>query len=164
MELTKSLQNTFDTLKSSFGDGDTSLSEAELERIKAQYELDKQTAEGQADAYRKLMEALGLTDDPEQQAESKGFAAMSQDTGDELNGRFTAIQISTANIDVNVADIMRINFDLLGYAREINAYINMLSLVGESQLIELRTIAGNTAVLKETNIRLRNIEENTSRL
>lgn len=164
MNLTKSLEKTFDTLKSAFGDGDTSLSQAEIERIKAQYEIDKQAAEGQAEAYRQLMEEMGLTDDPEQQAQSKGFAAMSQDTGDELNGRFTAIQISTANIDVNVADLKRINFDLLGYAREINAYINMLSLIGESQLLELRMIAGNTAVLKETNLRLKKIEENTSRL
>jgi len=164
MNLTKSLEKTFDTLKSAFGDGDTSLSESEIERIKAQYEIDKQAAEGQAEAYRALMEELGLTDDPEQQAESKGFSAMSQDTGDELNGRFTSIQISTANIEVNLADIKRINFDLLGYAREINAYINMLSLIGENQLLELRTIAGNTAVLKETNLRLKKIEENTSKL
>ena len=35
---------------------------------------------------------------PSQSSTQKGFAAMSQDTGDELNGRFTALQISNEEI------------------------------------------------------------------
>ena len=37
-------------------------------------------------------------DDFEQEASSKGFQAMGQDTGEELNGRFTALQIAGENI------------------------------------------------------------------
>lgn len=40
-----------------------------------------------------------------QQASSKGFAAMSQDTAEELNGRFTALQISNENISQQVTSI-----------------------------------------------------------
>ena len=38
------------------------------------------------------------TDTASQQSTSKGFQAMSQSTGDELNGRFTALQISNEEI------------------------------------------------------------------
>lgn len=40
-----------------------------------------------------------------QEASSKGFQAMSQDTGEELNGRFTALQIAGENIAANVISI-----------------------------------------------------------
>lgn len=40
-----------------------------------------------------------------QEASSKGFQAMSQDTGNELNGRFTAVQIAAENIGVQVISI-----------------------------------------------------------
>ena len=40
-----------------------------------------------------------------QEASSKGFQAMSQDTGEELNGRFTALQIAGESIAANVISI-----------------------------------------------------------
>ncbi|MBR1526785.1 MAG: tape measure protein [Prevotella sp.] len=53
-----------------------------------------------------LRDTLGLETDPtKQEADKKGFAAMSQDTGEELNGRFTAVQIAGENVSaqMNVA-------------------------------------------------------------
>lgn len=44
----------------------------------------------------------------QQEASSNGFQAMSQDTGDELNGRFTALQISAELIRNDVAAILTI--------------------------------------------------------
>ena len=41
----------------------------------------------------------------QQQASSKGFAAMSQDVGQELNGRFMAVQIAAENIGTQVISI-----------------------------------------------------------
>ncbi len=42
-----------------------------------------------------LFETFGWESSSSQdQGSSKGFTAMSQDTGEELNGRFTALQIS----------------------------------------------------------------------
>jgi hypothetical protein len=41
-------------------------------------------------------------DDFEQEASSKGFQAMGQDTGEELNGRFTALQIAGENISAQM--------------------------------------------------------------
>ena len=41
-------------------------------------------------------------DDLEQKASSKGFQAMGQETGEELNGRFTALQIAGENISQQI--------------------------------------------------------------
>ncbi|MBR1526689.1 MAG: hypothetical protein IJ640_08530 [Prevotella sp.] len=41
-------------------------------------------------------------DDYEQEASKKGFQSMSQETGEELNGRFTALQISGENISAQM--------------------------------------------------------------
>ena len=41
-------------------------------------------------------------DSSKQEADKKGFAVMSQDTGDELNGRFTAVQIAGENVSAKM--------------------------------------------------------------
>ena len=41
-------------------------------------------------------------DEYKQEASKKGFASMSQDTGEELNGRFTALQIAGENISAQM--------------------------------------------------------------
>lgn len=42
------------------------------------------------------------TQDKRQEADKKGFAAMSQDTGEELNGRFTAVQIAGEKVSAQM--------------------------------------------------------------
>ena len=78
-----------------------------------------------------------------QTASSKGFQTMSQDTGDELNGRFTAIHMQTTNIAQSV-DEMR-----------------GLSLIG---IDHLAGIEKNTHELLEMNERIEKIVKNTSRI
>lgn len=158
------LKGTFDKIQAAFGDNDQTLSQAEIDAIQAQYEADKQIAEEKAEAYRELMAQMGLTDDADIEAESKGFETMSQDTADELNGRFTALQISAANIDEKVGEIKGINHEMLKLTTEMQEYVVMVTGIAENQLLELRDIAANTAMLKETNEYLRKIKEYTSRL
>lgn len=66
-----------------------------LDALKAQYEGYVRDAERDVETLRNEG-IIKATDDSEykQEASSKGFNAMSQDTGEELNGRFTALQIS----------------------------------------------------------------------
>lgn len=158
------LKGTFDKIQAAFGDNDQTLSQSEIDAIQAQYEADKQIAEEKAEAYRELMAQMGLTDDADIEAESKGFETMSQDTADELNGRFTALQISAANIDEKVGEIKGINHEMLKLTTEMQEYVVMVAGIAENQLLELRDIAANTAMLKETNEYLRKIKEYTSRL
>lgn len=70
----------------------------------------------------KIDEIIGSTSSTSQSATSKGFQAMSQDTGEELNGRFTALQISNEEIknsmlsmltSVNVISTITANSNLL---------------------------------------------------
>lgn len=73
-------------------------------------------------------------DDSSQDASSKGFQTMSQETGEELNGRFTAIQEYTANIRDTVTSI------LLQGGQQLNETINIRDVA-----IQLN---GNVAIIK----------------
>ena len=87
-----------------------------------------------------------------QEGTSKGFEAMSQDTANELNGRFTALQITGANIDNKMTTLVQ---EAVGLREEF-----MLSVgIANNMLLELRGINANTALIADTNVRLRNIEE-----
>lgn len=74
------------------------LSEEEIEEIRRQNEA----IANQAAAWKESMVEAGLitenTDKTQQSASSKGFETMSQDTGDALNGRMTAIYEAELNI------------------------------------------------------------------
>lgn len=89
---------------------------------------------------------------------------MSQDTADELNGRFTAIQMDSAAIRNAVGDM---NASLLEVrvsvteARRTQDELRDISLIA---IDHLETIARNTNELYEMNERLDKIERNTRRL
>ena len=166
LELEENLKGVFDTINDSFGEGDTELSESDIAAIQAEYEAAKQSAEDKAKAYEELYNSLGLAEDSEEDLEgsSGGFESMSQDTADELNGRFTAIQISTASIDTKMDTIIQGNGQLLSAAQQFCANVSLIAGIADNQLNELRQINENTAVLSEMNVKLKRIEENTSRL
>jgi hypothetical protein len=89
---------------------------------------------------------------------------MSQDTADELNGRFTALQMSGANIDQNTLLMTQQNVELLNHSRSIAEQATISTQIAQQQLYELREIKDNTAVLHSLDDRLRNIESYTSKL
>ena len=99
------LQKWYKDFSKAMDDG--SLSEEEREELKREYENIYQ------DALRKRDEAYSIADidasgalTQQQQSSSKGFQAMSQDTGNELNGRFSDMQ-GKMNILVNGMDMLR---------------------------------------------------------
>ena len=73
----------------------------------------------------------------------KGFQTMSQDTGNELNGRFTAIQQDVRGISTIFEEVKAINLTCVGH---------------------LADISRNTRELYEINERLATIEKNTRAL
>ncbi|MBQ7470888.1 MAG: hypothetical protein IJS97_00465, partial [Prevotella sp.] len=102
--LKKDIQDLYNYIADHAADG---IDEAEQRQIDA---MNKAIAD-KGLAWRQSMEDAGLIRNNsdngyEQQASSKGFAAMSQDTADELNGRFTALQIVGERINQNVASIL----------------------------------------------------------
>ena len=68
------------------------LTKAEIDSFKQEY--DELTKEGMA-IRDNIADITGYKQSYEQGASSGAFESMSQDTGDELNGRFTAVQIAT---------------------------------------------------------------------
>lgn len=118
-----------------------------------------------ADQEKKWGWADGYFKDSTSQSSSKGgFTTMSQDSADELNGRFTALQQVGEQIKVTTIDI---NEQLKAVATRS---IQMASAVDEIrglQLIavdHLETIRMHTANLEEMKEKLENIEKYTSRI
>lgn len=96
-----------------------------------------------------------------QEASKNAFASMSQDTGDELNGRFTALQMSGERSAVSLG-IMQVDMSEVRktslLAAEYTLELRDISLLGLDQLSK---IAKNTNELYVMNDRLNKIEENT---
>lgn len=92
-----------------------------------------------------------------QQASNGGFQAMSQDTGSELNGRFTTmVELQSLQLD----KVRSLAIDTATISQNISEMRN-LSLLS---IGHLESIAKNTHELYQMNYRLGKIEENTSRL
>ena len=125
------------------GDG---LDKGELEYIRGENE---KIANDMIARRQNLIDAgLIKTDDEyKQQASTKGFQAMNQDTGNELNGRFTAIQIGVYDI-------------------------KDLAVKGQEMLAEMKNTQGNISTRVEaiqeaialSNVHLSKIEKHTKNL
>lgn len=104
-----------------------------------------------------------------------GFETMSQDSADELNGRFTALQITGEEL-LYIARDNQIKFDTIAAGMEsvVMSVNNMYAIADENRTIivncymELQQINDNTAnavkQLKEAVSKLSAIQENTNRL
>lgn len=147
------------------------MSEYEIDQFVSEMEAKEAEAQRLADMYRELMEKRGLTEDEEVEGSKGGFENMSQDTADELNARFTALQIEGANVVTatqqiqglieNIAnnDTLRLNSIL-----SMQNNLDLAVMIQQNQLDHLRTIAESVNNIEEHAKRLKNIEQNTDRL
>lgn len=79
------------------------LTESRLDLLKKEYLEYAKAAQNDIDMIDKIVG----TDAANQQATSKGFSAMSQDTAEELNSRFTALQIAGENISNQIMFVVQ---------------------------------------------------------
>lgn len=95
------LQELYDDWAKAIDDSAGELSEAQINEFNQRY--DDIVAEGlkRRDEWSKV---TGYTGESSQSATSGGWSEMGQDTADELNGRFTALQIAGESIAQNMAD------------------------------------------------------------
>lgn len=94
-KFSKELQDWYDSFTEA-GKDKEGITKGDMEELRKQYEEIVDAAVAERD---KLAEIFGWTGEATQQsASSKGFQSMSQDTGEELNGRFTALQIAGEEI------------------------------------------------------------------
>lgn len=103
-------------------------------------------------------------DSYKQEASKSAFAAMSQETGNELNGRFTAFQMSNEAISANTKQIAETINMVLGYLPHFEgAFSDMLS--GQAITNDhLAMIERYTKEIKSFGEILRSIEDNTKNL
>ena len=101
-------------------ENDNTLSEAELADLQREYEaLVKQAMEVRDQA----AQITGYADTYEQEASSKGFNAMSQDLGEELSGRFTAVQIAGENISAQMLVVVATMNSLAAFSGSTNGAV-----------------------------------------
>lgn len=117
------------------------LNAGELETLRSEY---MNIVNDAINERNQIADALGFKKSAtEQNSTSGGFQTMSQDTANELNGRFTAIQMDVSYVRQMMAELQGISLNNMGY---------------------LEDIAKNTFQLYEINERLGKIEQNTARL
>lgn len=117
------------------------LNAGELETLRSEY---MNIVNDAINERNQIADALGFKKSAtEQNSTSGGFQTMSQDTANELNGRFTAIQVDVSSVRQMMAELQGISLNNMGY---------------------LEDIAKNTFQLYEINERLGKIEQNTARL
>lgn len=113
-----------------------------------------------------LMEQFGWTseNDSSQSSTQKGFAAMSQDTGEELNGRFTALQISNEEIRNSMIYVLGNMSILSSNATDRNVLLTEMRNLAVMSNGHLEDIAKHTKVLLGFGDKLDNIDRNTQKI
>lgn len=151
------------------GDGNFDLTPEEKQQLQEQQ---RQLAEQMIAERDALAEVFGFKSSSySQEASSKGFQSMSQDTGEELNGRFTALQIAGEEIKAQSMmqtefvkyisqDTSAIKFQIAWNTKQISEMIDIQHESNE----HLSAIQKNTNQLYEMNDRLDKIEKNTRNL
>lgn len=155
---------------------DGSLTESERNELDAEYM-------GYIEEAMKLRDELAAAtgydkisqESTSQSASSKGFQTMSQDTGEELNGRFTALQIAGEEIK-NQSIIQSQSLNLLTVKADALLSINTETrniaddtrdLIAQSylELVQISENTGNSAkYLKEIKADIAEVKRNTSKL
>lgn len=159
----------FDDLNNATKNGE--LTQAEIDLIMSEFEQKSEQAKYLAEQYYNMMSERGLLDDDVDAEGSQGFGQMTQDQADTLTARFTALQMEGANV-VAIAQLMYEGMlEQQGVAerqtsllQSIDQYQQLVFMQAQDHLDQLQIIADNTALLSETNTRLKAIEQNTDKL
>ena len=147
------LQKVLDDMADAIGSDNE---QQRIEQIKKDYEAMRAAAKEEAD---KIMEITGYGESSQQSGDSGGFEAMSQDTAEELSGRFTMLQVTAQNQYQRITEISGSLSGMLAIVRDsYNIHNDARTILAES-LLELRTISENTAVNKKMLPILESIEK-----
>lgn len=147
-KFSKELQDWYDSFAEA-GKDKEGITKGDMEELRKQYEEIVDAAVAERD---KLAEIFGWTGEAtHQSASSKGFQSMSQDTGEELNGRFTALQIAGEEIkNQNIAQSQSLSI--------LNTRIDTISSTSSN----IRDIASETRdIIASSYLELVQISENT---
>ena len=151
------MQRIRDALQAYFSDG-----------IITNYEsaaIEKMVEDAMADADKKYSWAAKyLTDSTDQSTTSKGFEAMSQDSADELNGRFASLQINTELIKLSVSEISLDTSHIRDGVGSVMLAVNDIRTMSMQALGYLESIVKNTKPIADISENIQKIEKNTRSL
>lgn len=102
-----------------------------------------------------------LSSSTDQSTTSKGFETMSQDTADELNGRFASLQMNTEIIKTSLSDVAANIAASRASLSGINLNIADIRTLSIQAVSQLESIAKNTRPISEMSDKLDKIEKNT---
>ena len=139
----KKLKPLYEKWATIMRDEKRNLSNSEIEDFKREYE--EITKEGMA-IRDNIADITGYKQAYEQSASSGAFESMSQDTGEELNGRFTAVQIATEgtyqvvqSIDQKLGQMLSLDGDAKDGSLDFEeSTLGMIDLVNKSRLLSGR--------------------------
>lgn len=168
----KRLKDWYKDFADSMTDG--TLTGTEQSNLKAQWDEMVNEALAERDA---IMQAMGWdsSSSEQQSASSRGFETMSQDTADELNGRFTALyesglRIETAEQQQTVA-ITALQGSVTALTAQQNGLLNIADetrTILANSYLELQQIRENTGEIvkpiKQIQADIAEVKRNTSRL
>ena len=168
----KRLKEWYKNFADSMTDG--TLTGTEQSDLKAQWDEMVSDALAERDA---IMQAMGWdsSSSEQQSASSRGFETMSQDTADELNGRFTAVYESNLRIEAAEQQQTVAITELRGSISALTAQASgMYNIADETRTIlansylELQQIRENTGEIvkpiKQMQADIAEVKRNTSRL
>lgn len=113
---------------------------------------------------RDFLKMLDTGESSQQGGTKQGFATASQDSIDELNGRFTAVQMDTSIIRETISNIQTSIGGLNLSASAIKQHTDEIRNISLLAIDHLENIAKNTHELYEMNQRLGKIEKNTRKI
>lgn len=113
---------------------------------------------------KEFLNKLSTGESSQQGGTKQGFATASQDSIDELNGRFTAIQMDTSSIRETLSDIQLSMSSLHLSASIIKQNTDEIRNISLLAIDHLEAISKNTHELYEMNQRLGKIEKNTRKI
>lgn len=141
-------------------ENDGMLDEEEIKELKK----DKDAIYSAMQDDRDFLKSLSDNEGSQQSSPKQGFATASQDSIDELNGRFTALQIDTGIIRETIGNIQIGVCDLSTSASAIKQHTDEIRNISLMAIDHLETISKNTHELFEINKKLGKIEKNTQNL
>ncbi len=170
LALEKQFEDVFKHMNDLVAD-DGKLSMQDIAAIQAEMEVAGEGAKQIAEGFYDMMDSMNLLQDADVEADKGGFQSMSQDTADELNARFTALQIEGANVVestnamLETIAIMQGNSDRqVALLQSIETYQLSAYQQAEERIDVIRAIRDNIELIVTNTNRLSAIEQNTSRL
>lgn len=141
-------------------ENDGKLSDEEI----ADLQKDKNAIYDAMKSDKEFLNKLSTGESSQQGGTKQGFATASQDSIDELNGRFTAIQMDTSCIRETLSDIQLSMSSLHLSASIIKQNTDEIRNISLLAIDHLEAISKNTHELYEMNQRLGKIEKNTRKI